>query len=79
MHDLADDMNFDLMAERTRYLKENQKGVQEMCRAMEDMRKGIARTFILMGELSYEKIAKGTKLPIEEIERMTGKEKRNSL
>ena len=46
---------------------------------MEDMRKGIARTFILMGELSYEKIAKGTKLPIEEIERMTGKEKRNSL
>lgn len=28
----------------------------------------------LMGELSYEKIAKGTKLPIEEIERMAGKE-----
>ena len=42
MHDFnctkADDMNFDLMAERTRYLKENLKGVQEMCKTMEDMR-----------------------------------------
>ena len=50
----ADDMNFDLMAERTRYLKQNPKGVQEMCKAMEDMRnaaalaerKEIARTFV---------------------------------
>ena len=31
-------MNFELMAERTRYLKENPKGVNEMCRIMEDMR-----------------------------------------
>ena len=35
MHDFncteADDMNFDLMAERTRYLKENPEGVNEMC------------------------------------------------
>ncbi len=31
-------MNFDLMAERTRYLKENPKGVSEMCKAMEEMR-----------------------------------------
>ena len=42
MHDFscmdADDMKLDLMAERTRYLKENPKGVQEMCKAMEDMR-----------------------------------------
>ena len=91
MHDFnctkADDMNFNLMAERTRYLKENPKGVQEMCKAMEDMRneaalaerKEIARTFLLMGELSYEKIAKGTKLPIEEIEKMAGKEIRNNI
>ena len=43
MHDFnctqAADMNFELMAERTRYLKENPKGVQEMCKMMEDMRK----------------------------------------
>lgn len=82
MHDFncrdAKDMNFALMAERTRYLKENPKGVDEMCKSMEDMRneadlaarKDIARSFILMGELSYEKIAKGTELPIEEIEKL---------
>ncbi|MDE7318722.1 MAG: Rpn family recombination-promoting nuclease/putative transposase, partial [Lachnospiraceae bacterium] len=42
MHDFnctkADDMNFELIADRTRYLKENPKGVSEMCRIMEDMR-----------------------------------------
>ena len=31
-------MNHELMAERTRYLKENPKGVSEMCKIMEDMR-----------------------------------------
>lgn len=31
-------MNFELMAARTRYLKENPKGVSELCRIMEDMR-----------------------------------------
>lgn len=43
MHDFnctqASDMNFELMADRTRYLKDNPKGVSEMCRIMEDMRK----------------------------------------
>lgn len=45
--------------------------MEEMCneRALLEKRK-IARTFILMGELSYEKIAKGTDLPIEEIEKI---------
>ena len=42
MHDFnctsAEEMNFDLMAERTRYLKENPKGVSEMCKVMEDLR-----------------------------------------
>ena len=42
MHDFncsnADDMNFDLMAERTQYLKESTKGVSEMCKVIEDMR-----------------------------------------
>lgn len=43
MHDFrctsAGDMNFELMAERTRYLKENPKGVSEMCKVIEDMRR----------------------------------------
>ena len=34
----ADDMNYDLMKERTRYLKENPEGVAAMCKAMEEMR-----------------------------------------
>ena len=42
MHDFnctaADEMNFSLMAERTRYLKENPEGVKEMCKVMEEMR-----------------------------------------
>ncbi len=38
----AEDMNFGLLAERTRYLKENPKGVNEMCKAMEDMRNEVA-------------------------------------
>ena len=69
MHDFnctqADDMNFELMAERTRYLKENPKGVQEMCKVMEDMRneaaldyaRETARRMIKDGELPLEKIA----------------------
>lgn len=85
MHDFncteAGDMSFNLMAERTRYLKENPKGVEEMCQVMEDMRNEaqyrktieIAHTFILMGDLSYEKIAEGTGLPVEVIKELAEK------
>ena len=42
MHDFnctnAADMNFPLLAERTRYLKETSKGVSEMCKVMEELR-----------------------------------------
>ena len=42
MHDFnchdARDMNYELLADRTRYLKESQKGVTDMCKSMEDMR-----------------------------------------
>ena len=51
MHDFncteADDMNFDLMAERTRYLKENPEGVNEMCKVLEDMRNEVVERSIL--------------------------------
>ena len=51
MHDFnctrADDMNFELMAERTRYLKENPKGVSEMCKVMEDMRNETTENVLL--------------------------------
>lgn len=42
MHDFncidAADMNFEILAEKTRYLKENPKGVSEMCKEMEKLR-----------------------------------------
>ena len=51
MHDFncteADDMNFDLIAERTRYLKENPEGVNEMCKVLEDMRNEAVERSIL--------------------------------
>ena len=41
MHDFncnnADDMHYELLAEKTKYYKENQEGVQIMCKALEDM------------------------------------------
>ena len=51
MHDFnctrADDMNFELMAERTRYFKENPEGVSRMCKIMEDMRNETTERVIL--------------------------------
>ena len=42
MHDFfctdADDMNFRELAEKVRFYKEDEKGVAEMCKVMEDMR-----------------------------------------
>ena len=35
---IPDKMHFELLAEKTRYLKENPKGVSEMCKVMEDLR-----------------------------------------
>ena len=86
MHDFnctrADDMNFDLMADRTRYLKENPKGVSEMCRIMEDMRneslkEGIkegaintAKRMLADGMLTLEKIAEYAGLPLDEVKKL---------
>ena len=45
MHDFMcsdpDEMYTDLMAERTRYLKSDPKGVEMMCKAMEEMREDV--------------------------------------
>lgn len=54
MHDFnctnADDMSFPLLAEKTRYLKENPKGVSEMCKVMEDLRMESIKEGIEQGE-----------------------------
>lgn len=82
MHDFnctrADDMNYKLMADRTRYLKENPKGVSEMCRIMEDMRNESIQeekrmTVMRMlsdGILTLEKIAEYSGLSIDEVKEL---------
>ena len=79
-------MNFELMADRTRYLKENPKGVSEMCRIMEDMRneslkegikegikEGMKETALRMltaGKYALEEIANISGLTLEEVNQL---------
>ena len=78
MHDFnctrADDMNFELMANRTRYLKENPKGVSEMCKIMEDMRieslKEVALRMLSAGKYALEEIASISGLSLDEVKKL---------
>ena len=69
----SDDMNYELMAERTRYLKENQKGIQEMCQIMEDMRNEALEEGRKEGAInSAKRMLKAGKYTLEEIAEDTG-------
>lgn len=82
MHDFnctdADDMNFELMADRTRYLKENPEGVSEMCHAMEDMKNeaarekalAVAKRMVTDGILTLEKIAEYVGLSLDKVKKL---------
>ena len=82
MHDFnctdAADMNFKLMADRTRYLKENPKGVSEMCKVMEDMKSeaakekamAVAKRMVADGILTLEKIAEYVGLSLDEVKKL---------
>jgi len=82
MHDFnctdAADMNFKLMADRTRYLKENPKGVSEMCKVIEDMRREereenmrtVALRMLADGTLALEKISEYVGLPLDEVKKL---------
>ncbi len=78
MHDFnctqAADMNFELMANRTRYLKENPKGVSEMCKIMEDMRseslKEVALRMLSAGKYALEEIANISGLSLDEVNKL---------
>ena len=79
-------MNFEILADRTRYLKENPKGVSEVCRIMEDMRneslkeglqKGIkegmkeaALRMLDAGKYALEEIADISGLSLEEVSQL---------
>lgn len=84
----AKDMYYEVLADRVHYFKEDEKGVEIMCKAMEDMRneaareaekmKAIRMTRLMIedGKLSYEDIAMYIELTLEEVEKNSfGKEK----
>ena len=70
----ADEMHYQILADRVRYFKEDTEGVATMCKAMEDMRNQAAREaaklnsvetarmLLTLGKLSYEEIAKSVRL-----------------
>ena len=70
----------ELMAERTKYLKENPEGVSIMCKAMEEMRNNaseekaisIAKNLLQIGSLTYEQIAKATELTLAKVQELAG-------
>lgn len=78
MHDFnctdAADMNFKLLADRTRYLKENPKGVNEMCKVIEDMRREerieVALRMLEAGKYALDEIANISNLPLDEIKKL---------
>ena len=79
MHDFscinAKDMHYKILADRVRYFKEDEKGVETICKAMEEMRNEtahekaveIAERMLKSGKLSYEEIAEFAELTIEEV------------
>ena len=85
MHDFvctkAEDMNYEILAERVRYFKEDKEGVITMCKAIEDLmeetilqeHRKIAIDMIKKEKFSFEDIADLCKLTIEEVEELARK------
>ena len=90
MHDFAcidaKDMYYQVLADRVRYFKEDEKGVTFMSKILEDMRNearaegskekaiNAARLMIKDGVLSYEKIAQYSGLTLDEIKALATKQ-----
>jgi hypothetical protein len=82
MHDFSctnpDDMNYEALAKKARYFKQDEKGVKTMCKLLEDMRnetalsksKEIAIRMIKAGKNSLEDIADFTELPLETVKEL---------
>ena len=87
MHDFActsaDEMHYQILADRVRYFKEDAEEVAAMCKIMEDMKseaarkaereKAIksARAILALGKLSYEEIADSLELTVDEVKLWT--------
>lgn len=79
MHDFScknpSDMHYKLLAEKTRYYKEDEKGVEAMCKIMEDLidseKREIALKMLEDGKLQKEEIAKYFGLTLEQVEELS--------
>jgi len=82
MHDFSctnpDDMNYEALAKKARYFKQDEKGVATMCKIMEDMRnetalrnaKEIAIRMIKADKMSLQDIADYTELSLETVKEL---------
>lgn len=73
---LEKDMFYLAPANRVQYFKQDAKGVATMCRAMEEMRKDErieCALEMLADGMPYEKVAKYSKLSIEEVKELASK------
>ena len=73
---LEKDMFYLAPANRVQYFKHDAKGVETMCRAMEKMRKDErieCALEMLADGMPYEKVAKYSKLSIEEVKELASK------
>lgn len=83
MHDFScsnpADMNYKILAERTRYFKEDKEGLESMCKVVEDMineevRESNIKIVMRMlerGKLSIEEIAEDVGLSVEEVKEIS--------
>ena len=86
MHDFrcsdTDDMHYELLAEKTRYYKDDPKGVSNMCKLMEERVKEeaviarkmedyqIALKMLERGKLTLDEIAEDSGLTLEEVKEL---------
>ena len=76
----AKDMNYKELSDRVRFYKETEKGVETMCKAMDDMRAEAvmrdrienAKKMIDDGKLSLEDISKYSALSLEKVRELAG-------
>ncbi len=90
MHDFSctnpDDMNYEVLAKKARYFKQDEKGVAAMCKIMEDMRNEAAQKaaqeaeqnkakktavhLIKLGKMTLEEIAEATELSLDVVKEL---------
>ena len=72
----AKDMYYKELSDRARHYKETEKGVDDMCDILDEMKNDIrienAQKMIKAGKLSYEDIAEYSGLSLEKVRKLAG-------